>query len=243
MSLLRRTKISKSILKDLIFMGGLGVLVTGAYEVFSLRATLWGRVLTHGPRGVSAIGLVFDQSPNNLTEAICRRLHELETPATFFIEGKRARRNPRALRSLQAFEIGIHGEDYSPLIFQNKWELKQGLRPCLTIADDVQGRDPRFLMPPHGWKDLRLIRVAKELGLLVINPSLELRWSKDIPYSDSVGHLLRRIGPGDIILVENDPQKSPPQSSFIELLTMLIAGIRDKGLKIWGLSPLVRLLG
>jgi peptidoglycan/xylan/chitin deacetylase (PgdA/CDA1 family) len=239
MSVSRQTEISKSILKGLIFMGGLGVLATGTYEVFSSRATLWGRVLTHGPRTISAVGLVFDRCPNSMTGAICRHLHELEAPATFFIEAKRARRNPRALRPLQAFEIGIHGEDYSALIFQGRWGLRQGLRPCLTIARDIQGRDSRFLMPPHGWKDLRLVKVAKELGLYVVNPSIELRWSKKVPYIDSVLHLLRQVGPGDIILIENDPLRSPPLDSFIELLTMLTTGLRDRGFKIWGLSPLL----
>jgi len=224
-------------------MGGAGVFATGAYEIFCPRATLWGRVLTHGPRTLSAIGLVFDQCPNHLTEGICRRLHELEAPATFFIEGKRARCNPRALRSLQAFEIGIHGEAYRSLIFRKEIDLRHELKPCLTIAGDVQGRDARFLMPPHGWKDLRLVRAARELGLFVVNPSLELRWPKKVPPSNSVGHLLRRIGPGDIILIENDSLRSPPQSLFIELLSMLITGIRDKGLRIWGLSPLLSVLG
>ncbi len=230
---------NKDVLKGLILIGGAGVLATGAYEVFSPKATLWGRVLTHGPRSVSAVGLVFDRCPNSMTEAICRHLHELEAPVTFFIEAKRARRNPRSLRPLRAFEVGVHGEDYSALIFRNRGELRQKLRPCLTIAGDLQGRKARFLMPPHGWKDLRLVKVARELGLSVVNPSLELRWSRDVSYSDSVRHLLRRTGPGDIILVENDPIRSPPLSSFIGLLTMLITGIRDKGLKIWGLSPLV----
>ncbi|MEA1990616.1 MAG: polysaccharide deacetylase family protein [Thermodesulfobacteriota bacterium] len=231
---------SKSALKSFVLAGGAGALAAGAYETFCPRATLWGRVLTHGSRNVPAISLVFDQSPNPLTEPICKRLHELEIPATFFIEGKRARSNPRAMRSLQSFEIGIHGETYRSLIFQNKIELRHMLKPCLTLAGDIRGRGACFLMPPHGWKDLQLVRMAKELGLFVVNPSIKLRWRGGILFNTSVERILTHVCPGDIILVENDPLRSPSESLFIELLTLLVIGLKDKGLRIWGLSPLLR---
>ena len=231
---------SKSALKSFILAGGAGVLAAGAYEIFCPRATLCGRVLTHGPRNVRAISLVFDRSPNPLTGAICKRLHELEVPAAFFIEGKRARSNPRAMRLLQSFEIGIHGETYRSHIFQNKIELRRMLKPCLTLAGDIQGRDACFLMPPYGWKDLRLVRTARNLGLFVVNPSLKLRWREGVLFNISVERILTHVGPGDIILVKNDPLKSPPEPLFIELLTLLVIGLKDKGLRIWGLSPLLR---
>jgi len=231
---------SKSALKGFILAGGAGALAAGAYEIFCPKATLWGRVLTHGSINVPAISLVFDRSPNPLTEPICKRLHELEIPATFFIEGKRARSNPSAMRSLQSFEIGIHGEIYRSLIFQNKIELRHMLKPCLTLAGDIQGRDACFLMPPHGWKDLRLVRMARELGLFVVNPSIKLRWRDGVLFNASVERILTHVGPGDIILVKNDPLRSPPEPLFIELLTLLVIGLKDKGLRIWGLSPLLR---
>ncbi|MEA1867147.1 MAG: polysaccharide deacetylase family protein [Thermodesulfobacteriota bacterium] len=231
---------SKSALKSFILAGGAGALAVSAYEIFCPRATLWGRILTHGSRNVFAISLVFDQSPNPLTEPICKRLHELEIPATFFIEGKRARSNPRAMRSLQSFEIGIQGETYRSLIFQTKIGLRRMLKPCLTLAGDIQGRDACFLMPPHGWKDPRLVRTARDLGLFVVNPSLKLRWREGVLLNTSVERILSHVGPGDIILVKNDPLKSPPESLFIELLTLLVLGLKNKGLRIWGLSPLLR---
>jgi peptidoglycan/xylan/chitin deacetylase (PgdA/CDA1 family) len=238
---LRSTGIfSKTALKDFILAGGAGALAAGVYEIFCPRATLCGKVLTHGSRNVPAISLVFDRSPNPLTEPICKRLHALEVPATFFIEGKKARSNPRAMRSLQSFEIGIHGETYRSLILQNKIELRHMLKPCLTLAGDIQGRDACFLMPPHGWKDLRLVRTARELGLFVVNPSLKLRWREGVLFNASVEYILTQVGPGDIILVKNDPLRSPPEPIFIELLTLLVIGLKDKGLKIWGLSPLLR---
>jgi peptidoglycan/xylan/chitin deacetylase (PgdA/CDA1 family) len=232
--------LSKNALKGFILVGGAGALAAGAYEIFCPKATLWGRVLTHGSKNVPAVSLVFDQSPNPLTEPICKRLHKLEIPATFFIEGKRARSNPRAKRSLQPFEIGIHGEIYRSLIFQNKIELRHMLKPCLTLASDIQGKASRFLMPPHGWKDLRLVRMAQELGLFVVNPSLKLSWREGVPFNTSVERILTYVGPGDIILVKNDPLRSPPEPLFIELLTLLVIGLKDKGLRIWGLSPLLR---
>lgn len=232
--------LSKKALKGLALLGGAGALAVGTYEIFCPRATLWGRVLTHGPRSVPAIGLVFDRNPNPLTGAVCMRLHELEVPATFFIEGQRARSNPRALRSMQSFEIGIHGEAYRPLTFRTEIDLRRTLKPCLTLAGDLQDRAARFLMPPRAWKDIRLVKVARELGLTVVNPHIKLRWREGVHISTRVERLLKRVSPGDIILITSDPLRPPPEPGFLELLTLLVTGLRDRGLSVWGLSPLLR---
>lgn len=114
------------------------------------------------------------------------------------------------------------------------------LKPCLTLAGDIRGRGACFLMPPHGWKDFQLVRMAKELGLFVVNPSIKLRWREGVLFNTSVERILTHVGPGDIILVKNDPLRSPSEPLFIELLTLLVIGLKDKGLRIWGLSPLLR---
>jgi peptidoglycan/xylan/chitin deacetylase (PgdA/CDA1 family) len=229
---------SKDTLKGLALLGGACAFALGAYEIFSTRATLWGRVPNHGPRSISAVGLVFDKSPNPATEALCGRLHELGVPATFFIEGRRARGYAKALRSLQFFEIGIHGEAYSPLVFRSERELRRRLEPSLVLASDLQGRRASFLLPPYGWKDLRLTKAARMLGLTAVNPALSVHWHESISARAAASKALSRVRPGDIILVP-DPGNGDASAVLPELVTEMVLGLRQRGLSPWGLSALL----
>jgi peptidoglycan/xylan/chitin deacetylase (PgdA/CDA1 family) len=229
---------SKAILKRLALVGGTCAFAAAAYEVFSPRATLLGRVPNHGPRSIAAVGLVFDKSPNRATEALCGRLHELGVPATFFIEGRRAERYAKALRSLKFFEIGIHGEAYSPLIFRSEGELRRRLAPSLALASDLQGRRASFLLPPYGWKDLRVVRAARMLGLTAVNPALRLRWREGVAPGAAAGRALGRVRPGDIMLI-SAPENGDASAALPELVTEMVLGLKEKGLSPWGLSALL----
>ena len=218
-------------LAGLALFTGLGFASAWAYEIFCPRATFWGRVLTHGPRTVSAVGLLFDQSPNESTKDITRTLLELECPATFFIEGRRAKENPRGLRMLHSFDIGVHGDTYRPLAFKNELTIRRRLRMARNMAKEAQGRAPRFLLPPKGWKDLSLIRTAEKMGLKVVNPAIRIRQGNSGAYTDDpVEATLERVLPGDTILI--------PKGTSTDILQPLINGLRELQLEPWGLRAL-----
>jgi peptidoglycan/xylan/chitin deacetylase (PgdA/CDA1 family) len=236
---------TSKIIKGLAIAAGAGAVAGAAYEIFCPRAQFFGRVITHGPRRNRAVGIVFDQSPNQATAAVCRRLHELSAPATFFIEGKRARAFPRLTGPMQAFETGIHGEGYSPLIFKREPDIRRSLRPAQILARELQNKGARYFMPPYGFKDLRLIRVANELGLTVINPAITLKIRPALSgqdpsglISDAVTRLLYKVRPGDIILIPWDRRQS--MAEFMpEILAELIHGLKTIGLSSWGLKALI----
>ena len=100
-------------------------------------------------------------------------------------------------------------------------------------------------MPPYGFKDLRLIRVANELGLTVTNPAITLKIryvlsgqdpSRSI--SEAVTRLLFKVKPGDIILIPWNKQQEIT-GLMPEILTELVYGLRGIGLSSWGLKALV----
>lgn len=236
---------TSKIIKGLVIAAGTGAVAGTAYEIFYPRAQFFGKVITHGSRKDMAVGIVFDRSPNQATAAICRRLHELSTPATFFIEGKRARAFPKSISPMQAFETGVHGEDYKPLIFKKETSIRRSLKPTQILAMELQHKGARYLMPPYGFKDLRLIRVANELGLAVINPAINLKISQALPgqhpfrsISDAVTRLLLNVRPGDIILI---PWKIQQEMAGLmpDILTEMIHGLKDIGLASWGLKALI----
>ena len=147
---------------------------------------------------------------------------------------------------IQAFEIGIHGETYSPLIFKKEQEIRRILRPAITLAMDLQNNGARYFMPPHGFKDLGLIHTANTLGLTVINPALTLRpkpvsgGSNPLERSieEAVTRLLYKVKPGDIILMPWS-QRHGMAEIMSDMLTELLIGLKALGLSPWGLRALV----
>lgn len=222
----------------LLLAAGTGLATFALYETLCPQATLFGRVINHGKRTRAAVSLVFDKAPNENTRQIASILRRSGTPATFFLEGRLTRANTRAVMPLLGFELGIHGEDYSPLLLKNRTELRKRILPTLHLANDLQGHRTRFLMPPMGFKGIGLLNTTDELGLIVINPSI----SFEIPFTgNSTDHqktslFLRRIRPGDIILCRAD--RATP-NDIAEHLPHIINGIHEKGLSIWGLRALL----
>lgn len=231
---------SKRGLTTLALLGGAAVVGGSAYEIFCPRATWFNKVKIHGRRDRNSVSLIFDRQPNESTDILCKKMHQLEVPATFFIEGQRAE-DPlyrSTLKRLSAFEVEVHGQVYNPLIFRNKSSLLTEFSRAIEIATDIQDRRPRFLLPPYGWKDLRLISAARESNLTVVNPSKVIR----LPAHSRVDQIMRdtkHVVPGDIILIRPLSLRRNDRGFFGEALDMIVDGLRQKGLRFWGLSPLL----
>ncbi len=214
--------------KGLVF-GAAGFLSFWAYEFFCPRATFWGKVKTHASREVDAVGLLFERCPNKNTIFHVELMLDHNVPGTMFIEELRARDYPEPMRLMKLFELGVHGRDNSPLIFKSRFEIRKRLRGAMATAHDLAGRQPKFLMPPKGLKDITLLKEASSLGLTVILPRLRLKRGQR--FKDPVDNLLEKVLPGDFILI---PENTSPRD-----LEQLIIGLRSLGLGCWGLSALI----
>jgi len=222
----------------LILAAGTGIATFALYETLCPKATFFGRIITHSKRTRPAVSLVFDRAPNDSTRQVASILRRSGTPATFFLEGRRIRANTKAIMPLLGFELGIHGEDYSPLLLKNKTALRHRIIPTLHLANDLQGHRTRFLMPPLGVKGLALLETADELGLVVINPSLSftLPSCMDQMADEKLHRLLKRIRPGDILLCKLNGASTEDIEAY---LPRILTGLHEKGLHIWGLRALL----
>ncbi|MEZ0328818.1 MAG: polysaccharide deacetylase family protein [Dissulfuribacterales bacterium] len=222
----------------LLLATGTGLTAFALYETLCPQATLFGRIVNHGKRNRAAVSLVFDKAPHENTRQIASILRRAGAPATFFLEGRRTRSNTRAVMPLLGFELGIHGEDYSPLLLKNRTELRKRILPTLHLTNDLQGHRTRFLMPPMGFKGIGLLNTADELGLVVINPSVSFKIpsAMDSAARHKVSVLLRRIRPGDIVLCRAE---GATPDDIAEYLPGILDGIKEKGLSVWGLRALL----
>ncbi len=132
-------------------------------------------ILDHGSRTRPEIALTFDACPRKerpeFSTEIVSYLQREHIPATFFISGRWAEQCPECLRQLAEvpfFEIGLHG--YYHLRSSDLTE--QGIASEIerTRSTIVQlGYNPQpFFRPPFGDCPPKLVKVAKELGVLTV---------------------------------------------------------------------------
>ena len=74
----------------------------------------------------------------------------------------------------------------------------------------------------------------------MISPSVSISFNPYVPVEFIVFHVLSRIRAGDIILIKYSPQYLHHQMELLQMITLLVLGLKDKGLNIWGLSPLIK---
>lgn len=132
-------------------------------------------ILYHGSRTRPEIALTFDacprKEPPEFSTEIVNYLQREHVPATFFISGRWAEQCPACVRQLaevRIFEIGLHG--YYHLRSSDLTE--QGIaseieRSRSTIVQLGYNPQP-FFRPPYGDCPPKLVKVAKELGVLTV---------------------------------------------------------------------------
>ncbi len=234
-----RKLFSKSFV-GLLAAGAAGFSSVAAYEIFCPKASLFGRVVTHGSRDVKAVSLLFERAPSESTEALVSCLHKFEVPAVFFIEGCRVKRFPKAFKSLRTFEMGVQAERYRPLIMRKKISLVRLIAPTMYSIEDIQHRRPAFFLPPFGWKEPLLVRTASRLGLITVSPYIRIRKMQQDQAALYAEDISARVSPGDIILLSADAASMGiTTEALLDLVYNIVKGVRAKGLAFWGLSPLL----
>ncbi len=235
--------------KDILSKSGIGILSAGiagffsfyAYETFCPKASLFGRVVTHGERNTNAVSLIFEKAPNEATTQLSALLHELEIPSAFFLEGSRAKEYKKELKYLRTFELGVQAEKYKPLIFRKRLSLIRLIAPTIYLIEDLQRRRPAFFLPPYGWKDPFLVKTASRLGLITLSPYIRKRKiNLDVDINTHASQIADKVQSGDIILINSDPKSlGISNDNLLEFIYYLVQFIKAKGLSFWGLSPIL----
>ena len=185
----------------------LGAGAFGWYElVESPRSNAFEPVITHGSGHV--VALTFDDGPTRgVTDGVLDVLEREHVPATFFVVGQAARRNPELLRRMAADgdEIENHSDSHAHL---NAIVSRGALDAELARADDAiaaaTGRRTQFLRPPFGARNAAVLAAAQRRGLRVVLWSAML--DETAPNADPgalAERLLRQVGDGAIVVLHD----------------------------------------
>jgi peptidoglycan/xylan/chitin deacetylase (PgdA/CDA1 family) len=188
-------------------------LVVGGYvPVVALGVTFpqlqfFGASLCRVRTGRKAVALTFDDGPDPMvTPVLLDLLKQRGVQATFFCTGQRVEEHPDVARRIMAEGHLMANHSFAHSHGTNVFTARR-LREDLARAQEaiarVTGELPKLFRPPMGLTNLRVFRVATELGLTVVGwtvRGLDTRQSAPIKIA---GRITRRLRPGAIIVLHD----------------------------------------
>jgi len=223
----------------------LGAGFFGLYElVESPRSAAFAPVLTHGSGPV--VALTFDDGPTRgITDRLLDVLAREHVPATFFVVGRAARREPALLRRMAAggHEIEDHSDTHPHL---NALLSPGALDAEIGGADEAiaaaTGRHARWLRPPYGARNAAVLAAAQRRGMRVVLWSAMLDdTAPQAPPDELAERLLRQVGDGAIVVLhDGDRGRGEPGGREYEaaLVPRVIAALRARGYRFVTLQQL-----
>lgn len=217
----------------------------GLYElVESPRTAAFAPVLTHGSGPV--VALTFDDGPTRgVTDRLLDVLAREHVPATFFVVGRAARREPALLRRMAAggHEIEDHSDTHphlNALLAPGALDAEIGAADAAIAA--ATGRHAHWLRPPYGARNAAVLAAAQRHGMRVALWSAMLDdTTPQAPPDELAERLLRQVGDGAIVVLhDGDRGRGEPGGREYEaaLVPRVIAALRARGYRFVTLQEL-----
>jgi peptidoglycan/xylan/chitin deacetylase (PgdA/CDA1 family) len=186
--------------------------------------------------GADAVALTFDDGPvEPYTRQILDVLDRHGARATFFCIGGNIERFPDLAREIvrRGHTLGNHTGTHRILPRLSAADIAAEIDAGALAAERATGVRPGLLRCPKGYKGLRVMRVARRLGLPLIGFSYPIYDVENPPAADLVGRVLGRVAPGDIVLMHDGfpPDKPGSRSSLVAALPLILDGLQRRGLR------------
>ncbi|WP_408954494.1 polysaccharide deacetylase family protein [Natroniella sp. ANB-PHB2] len=169
------------------------------------------------------------------TPKILEVFEEYDLNITFFFGGNWLEENPQLVKEIVAkgHEVGNHSYTHPHMATLSKEEIEQELNQTGELIKKLTGQESILFRPPFGEYNNLLIETCEELGYYTIQWSIDSHDWMDVSSDYIVNRILDNVGPGDIILMHNDGEKTP------EALISLIPKLKEQGYKIVPVSELI----
>lgn len=150
------------------------------------------------------VALTFDDGPSGrFTRRLLEGLEEREVKATFFLCGYRLKDYRTLAKKIiqQGHEVGLHGYSHENLGKMSCQQVRKELTDTLALLPE--GCNPVLLRPPGGSSGQALSGVCQQMGLSIINWSVDPRdWANhDAAVVEAA--VISQVENGDIILLHD----------------------------------------
>ncbi len=183
------------------------------------------------------IALTFDDGPHPVyTLQLLDILRRMHTPATFFVVGEQAEKNPGLVRLevAEGNEVGDHTYDHVNLTLIPPELVAYEVSRCNAAIVKATGAPVRFFRPPGGEYNGEVLREAAAHGFITT------LWTDDPgdfskPSSGVIAkRTLAHLGNGAIILLHDGIPET------LEALPAIITAARQRGFQFVTVSRLAR---
>ena len=198
---------------------------------------------SHARRESRAVALTFDDGPSpSSTPIVLALLARYRLRATFFVIGERALAHPELIAAIlaQGHSIGNHSWRHdSLLMLRSLGQLRRDIQTTQDVLSTA-GVQPLVFRPPAGITSPRLKPVLADLDLECVTFSCRAFDGGNRRIRNLAKRVLRRLRPGDILLLHDVPpwQHAQKDAWEDELDRLFSALSRD-----WAVLPLDDFIG
>ncbi len=226
----------------------LALLAAGCFELYEVvespRAGAFQPVVTHGAGHV--VALTYDDGPTRgVTDRVLDVLEREHVPATFFVVGRAARREPALLRRMRADgdQIENHSDTHPHLnALLSARALDAELERANAAIAAATGGHAHWLRPPFGARNAAVLDAARRHDMRVALWSAMLEeTSPNAAPSVLAERLLRGVGDGAIVVLHDGDQgrgDTGARAYEAALTPRVIAALRARGYRFVTLDGL-----
>ncbi len=188
-----------------------------------------------GCRNPKHLALTFDDGVSDFTDDLLDILKENHVPATFFILGQSLESNNFYKRTLirmirEGHVIASHSFNHPDLTSLSRDQIFEQMERTDQVIQSIVGIRPRFVRPPYGYVNQKVVNVLRSCGYIIINWNHDTNdWKHQDSYGNIVGYVQNQISipqtkdEGPIILQHDSLRSS------IQLQSGIIRILRKKG--------------
>lgn len=195
------------------------------------------------------ISLTFDDGPDkNYTPKVLNILKRYKIKATFFLVGKKARKNPNIVMRIfeEDHDIGNHTYSHPVSPIFNFSIIGKEIELATAAIKKITGQKPFLFRPtwaPWDMNSKKMSDVATNLNYLPVKWSISaMDWlgiKKVIRYKILNSHTKH----GDVLLLHDGAEKSPflKRKATVDLLPEILESLKNKNCSPLKLSELLKI--
>lgn len=198
-------------------------------------SSFYGPIIYQGSQSDKVVALTFDDGPNPpYTLQLLDVLDKYGIKSTFFLIGQNAEKYPETAKAIaqRGHLIGNHTYTHSDLLKIAEGQIQEELSKSADVIENATGTRPKFLRPPHGFRDPLVLQLAKEQKLDIVQWSVMAEDWKKPGTNVIVDRVLSKVNNGSIVLLhDGDGIISGDRSQTVAATEIIIKQLQQQGFR------------
>ncbi|MGG4546545.1 polysaccharide deacetylase family protein [Rossellomorea marisflavi] len=172
---------------------------------------------------------------NEYIPDILETLKKHQVYATFFLEGRWVKNNPKLAKMIveAGHEVGNHSYSHPDMKSLQTSKVRDELKRTNDIIEVTTGEKVKWFAPPSGSYRDEVVEIADEMDMRTIMWSVDtIDWQKPSP-DVLIDRVMGKMHKGAIVLMH-------PTASTANALNALIVQVKEKELRLGTVSSLVK---